>query len=174
MGTRVRLTKSKEKKRTTSSGFTSLTGADRSAQNSELLPELQVGLRKLGKWLHALPRPGWFSEETLQRIIFSRRLSQVLFIVIVVLFASSFYTPMQAWVSGRLETVNSSLSRYSESWGQPVQKRAAFFIVDEFRRRSDHWIGKDSVRINNEGLRPPERGDLTPRNLASDGLQVPV
>ena len=143
-----------EKKRTTSSGFTSLTGADRSTQKSEPLPELQVALRKLGKWLHALPRPAWFSEETLQRIVFSRRFSQAFFIVIVVLFVSSFYTPLQAWVSGRLETVNSSVSRYSESLGQPVQKWTAFFIVDEFRSHSDHWLSKGSIQINNEGLRP--------------------
>ena len=154
MGMRVRVTKGKKKGRTTSSGFTSLTGADRSTQKSEPLPELQVALRKLGKWLRALPRPAWFTGKNLQRIVFSRRFSQASFIVIVVLFVSSFYTPMQAWVSGRLETVNSSVSQYSESLGQPVRKRAAFFIVDEFRQRADHWLSQNSVQITNEGLIP--------------------
>ena len=156
MGMRLRLTKSKQKKRTASSGFTSLRDADRATEKSEPLPELQVALRKLGKWLRALPRPAWFSEETLQRVIFSRRFSQALLIVIVVLFASSFYNPVQAWVSGRLETVDSQVSQYSESLGQPVRKRAAFFIVDEFRQGATDWLARDSVQVTNEGLTPTE------------------
>ena len=154
MGMRVRLTKGKKKGRTTSPGFTSLTGAHRSTQKSQPLPELQVTLRKLGKWLRALPRPAWFTGKNLQRIVFSRRFSQAWFIVIVVLFVSSFYTPMQAWVSGPLETVNSRVSQYSDSLGQTTRKRAAFFIVDEFRQRADHWLNQNSVQITNEGLIP--------------------
>ena len=173
MGMRVRLTKGKKKGRTTSPGFTSLTAADRSTHKSEPLPELQVTLRKLGKWLRALPRPAWFTGKTLQRIVFSRRFSQALFIVIVVLFVSSFYTPMPAWVSGRLETVNSRVSQYSESLGQTTRKRAAFFIVDEFRRSAGHWLSQDSVQITNEGLRP-QKGVILHRetlNLTDYNLQ---
>ena len=154
MGTRIRLTKSKRKKRTASSGFTSLRDADRSVQKSEPLPELQVALRTLGKWLRDLPRPAWFTGKNLQRVVFSRRFSQALLTFIVVLFVSSFYTPMRAWVSGRLETVNSRVSHYSESLGQPVRKRGAFFIVDEFRKSTNHWLNKDSLNITNGGLTP--------------------
>ena len=154
MGMRLRLTKSRKKKRMASSGFTSLRDADRSTEKSEPLPELQVAMRKLGKWLRALPRPAWLTEENVHSVIFSRRFSQALLIVIIVLFASSFYNPVQAWVSGRVETVNSQVSQYSESLGQPVRKRAAFFIVDEFTQTADHWLSKDSVQITNEGLTP--------------------
>ncbi len=93
-----------------------------------------------------------------------RRISQAVAAVVLILFVSSLNVPWNSLFEEHVDTMKNSIVGVINSVSQPIEERAAFFIVDDFSSDTQKWLSRSgrSINRNAEGL--IASGDMFLRN----------
>ena len=96
--------------------------------------------------------PARRSWRTMQRLLWSRRFSQVMATVALLLFVSIFDVPWRGWFSSELQTAREAVIKAVNTVTRPIKERAAFFIVEDFQKGTDGWVNPAAIRIEQPGM----------------------
>ena len=83
-----------------------------------------------------------------------RRVSQAVAAMVLILFVSSLNVPWNSLFEEQVETMKEGIVAAINSVSQPIEERAAFFIVDDFSNGIEKWLSRSgrSINRNAEGL----------------------
>ncbi len=83
-----------------------------------------------------------------------RRVSQAVAAVILILFISSLNVPWNSLLERQVDVMKEHIVEAINSVSQPIEQRAAFFIVDDFSDGIDNWLSRSgrSIERNADGL----------------------
>ena len=83
-----------------------------------------------------------------------RRVSQAVAAVVLILFVSSLNVPWNWLFEEQVDTLKDGIVAAINSVSQPIEERAAFFIVDDFSNGIEKWLSRSgrSINRNAEGL----------------------
>ena len=83
-----------------------------------------------------------------------RRVSQAVAAVILILFISSLNVPWNSLLDRQVDVMKEHIVEAINSVSQPIEQRAAFFIVDDFSDGIDNWLSRSgrSIERNADGL----------------------
>ncbi len=95
------------------------------------------------------PQSPW---QAIEAFFLSRGFSQLVAACVVILFVSTLNVPWRNWFGDRLGKVQRPFLAVMDNLSQPIKDRAAFFIVDDFRGGLDHWLNREALLVNQEGL----------------------
>jgi len=95
------------------------------------------------------PRSPW---QAIEAFFLSRGFSQLVAACVVILFVSTLNVPWRNWFGDKVGKAQRPFAAVMDTLGQPIKDRAAFFIVDDFQGGLDHWLNREALLVNQEGL----------------------
>ena len=96
--------------------------------------------------------PARRSWRTIQRLLWSRRFSQVMATLALLLFVSTLDVPWRDWFSSEMQTAREAVKEAVNTVTRPIKGRAAFFIVEDFQKGTDRWVNPSAISVEQPGM----------------------